>query len=102
NNWFTTGNLNPKFLKSVEEILKNESIIGRVPVLLCWHELYLVLQRYFQQEDDKNNLENIPTEHMTDACLSIRLLNMNFKDFESLKYLPHIFRTNELWISEDA
>ena len=102
NNWFTTGNLNPKFLKSVEEILKNESIIGRVPVLLCWHELYLVLQRYFQQEDDKNNLENIPTEHMTDACLSIRLLNMNFKDFESLKYLPHIFRTNELWLSEDA
>lgn len=102
NNWFTTGNLNPKFLKSVEEILKNESIIGRVPVLLCWHELYLVLQRYFQQEDDKNNLENISTEHMTDACLSVRLLNMNFKDFESLKYLPHIFRTNELWISEDA
>lgn len=50
NNWFTTGSLNPKFLKSVEEILKNEVIIGRIPVLLCWHELYLVLQRYFQQK----------------------------------------------------
>lgn len=102
NNWFTTGNLNPKFLKSVEEILKNETIIGRVPVLLCWHELYLVLQRYFQQEVVNNDLENIPTEHMTDACLSVRLLNMNFKDFENLKYLPQIFKTNELWLSEDA
>lgn len=102
NNWFTTGKLDSKFLKSVEEILKNEVIIGRVPVLLCWYELYLVLQRYFQQEVVNNNLENIPTEHMTDACLSIRLLNMNFEDFDNLKYLPDIFKTNELWLSEDA
>lgn len=102
NNWFTTGNLNSKFLKSVEEILKNELIIGRVPVLLCWYELYSVLQRYFQQEVDNNNLENIPSEHMTDLCLSIRLLNINFEDFDNLKYLPDIFKTNELWLSEDA
>lgn len=102
NNWFTTGNLSPKFLKSVEEILKNETIIGRVPVLLCWYELYLVLQRYFQQEVVNKDIENIPTEHMTDACLSVRLLNMNFKDFDNLKYLPQIFKTNELWLSEDA
>ena len=102
NNWFTTGKLDPKFLKSVEEILRNEVIIGRVPVLLCWYELYLVLQRYFQQEVVNNNLENIPTEHMTDAFLSIRLLNMNFEDFDNLKYLPDIFKSNELWLSEDA
>ncbi|MCP1994325.1 hypothetical protein [Flavobacterium sp. HSC-61S13] len=102
NNWFTTGNLNPKFLRSVEDILKNEVIIGRIPVLLCWYELYLVLQRYFQQEINENNLENIPTEHMTDACLSIRLLNLNFEEFDNLKNLPNIFKTNELWLSEDA
>lgn len=102
NNWFTTGNLSPKFLKSVEQILKNEVIIGRIPVLLCWYELYSVLQRYFQKEVDSNNLENIPTEHMTDACLSVRLLNMNFEDFDNLKYLPGIFKNNELWLSEDA
>ena len=102
NNWFTTGRLNPKFLRSVEDILKNEVIIGRIPVLLCWYELYLVLQRYFQQEVNDNNLENIPTEHMTDACLSIRLLNLNFEEFDNLKYLPNIFTTNELWLSENA
>lgn len=102
NNWFTTGRLNPKFLKSVENIIKNEVIIGRIPVLLCWYELYLVLQRYFQQEVNDNNLENIPTEHMTDACLSIRLLNLSFEEFGNLKYLPNIFKTNELWLSEDA
>lgn len=102
NNWFTTGRLNPKFLRSVEDILKNEVIIGRIPVLLCWHELYLILQRYFQQEINDNNLEHIPNEHMTDACLSTRLLNLNFEEFDNLKYLPNIFKTNELWLSEDA
>ncbi len=101
-NWFTTGKLNPKFLKSVQEILKNEVIIGRIPVLLCWYELYLVLHRYFQQEVNDNNHENIPTEHMTDACLSIRLLNLDFQEFGNLKYLPNILKTNELWLSEDA
>src|SRR5690606_21682155 len=102
NNWFTTGHLNYKFLRSVEYILKNEVIIGRIPVLLCWYELYLVLQRYFQQEANENKLESIPTEHLTDACLSIRLLNLNFDEFDNLKYLPNIFKTNELWLSEDA
>lgn len=102
NNWYTTGNLSPKFLRSVEEILKNEVIIGRIPILLCWHELYLVLQKYFQQEINDKNLENLPTEHMTDACLSIRLLNLNFEEFSDLKYLPNILNVNELWLSEDA
>ncbi|TCK82902.1 hypothetical protein [Albibacterium bauzanense] len=102
NNWYTTGNLSPNFLKGVEKILKNEAIIGRVPVLLCWYELYSVLKRYFQQKNDNNNLEDIPTEHLTDACLSIRLLNMRFKDFDVLKSLPDIFKINELWLSEDA
>lgn len=100
-NWYRLGNLDIKFFKSVEEILKNEIIIGRVPVLLCWYELYSVLQKYFQKEDD-NNLDIIPTEHMTDACLSVRLLNMDFKDFHNLKYLPDIFKANDLWLSEDA
>ena len=102
NIWFTTGKLHLKFIKGVEEILKNEVIIGRVPVLLCWYELYLVLQRYFQQETNNIESEYIPTEHMTDACLSIRLLNLNFKDFDKLKNLPDIFKNNELWLSEDA
>lgn len=102
NNWATTGNLNKKFLKSVESILKNETIIGRVPVLLCWYELYLVLQRYFQPEVSNNNTENLPTEHLTDACMAIRLLNLSFEEFENLKYLPNIFKTNELWHCLDA
>ncbi|KQO29078.1 hypothetical protein ASF10_22655 [Flavobacterium sp. Leaf82] len=102
NYWYTTGNLSINFLKSVEQILKNETIIGRVPVLLCWFELYSVLQRYFQQETDDNNPENILADHMTDACISIRLLNMNFEDFDNLKHLPDIFKLNDLWLSEDA
>lgn len=39
---------------------------------------------------------------MTDAFLSVRLLNLSFEEFENLKYLPDIFKTNELWLSEDA
>lgn len=102
NNWYTTGSLNPKFLKCVEEILKNEVIIGRVPVLLSWYELSNVLYRYFEEEVDNKILEEIPTRHLTDACLSIRLLNLNINEFENLKYLPNIFNQNELWLCEDA
>ena len=108
NNWSKTGNLNHKFLKGVEKILKNEIFIGRIPVLLCWYELYIVLKRYFPEndveidEDVNNNLSKFPSEHMTDAFLSIRLLNMNFKDFDNLKFLPDIFKMNEFWFCEDA
>ncbi|SIS69458.1 hypothetical protein SAMN05421789_104261 [Kaistella chaponensis] len=108
NNWYTTGNLNRKFLKGVEKILSNEVIIGRIPVLLCWNELYIVLKRYFQEADieveevENNNLSKFPPENMSDAFLSIRLLNMNFKDFHNLKFLPDIFKMNEFWFCEDA
>lgn len=62
----------------------------------------MVLQRYFQQDVEDKNSESISTEHITDSCLSVRLLNLNFKEFGNLKYLPKILSTNELWLSEDA
>lgn len=102
NKWYNTGKLHIKFLKSVEAILKNEVIIGRVPVLLCWFELHSALNRYFQQDNELEDNEKITPEHMTDACLAIRLLNLNFKDFPNLKLLPDIFKSSELWLSEDT
>lgn len=102
NNWYNTGILNPKFLRGVEEILKNEVIIGRIPIILCWYELHSVLTKHFQQKVENGDLENISQGYMTDAFLSIRLLNLNFKDFNNLKLLPDIFKINELWLSEDT
>lgn len=101
NNWFTTGNLNPRFIRSIENILKNEVIIGRVPVLLCWYELYNVVKRCLQDKDTSSR-EEIPTEHLTDACLAVRLLNAPFEAVSEYTYLPDILRNNELWLSSDA
>jgi len=101
NNFYTTGNLNPRFLKSIKAILQNESFIGRVPLVLCWYELFDVLKKYLQddiQDDDKE----LPTEHMIDACLAIRLLNAPFEKFHRFTYLPDILSNNNLWLSSDA
>lgn len=101
NIWFTTGNLHPRFLRSIQEILKNESIIGRVPIILCWYELFKVLKLYFHDIDEDSKGE-IPSEHLTDSVLAVRLLNTPFMLFKGLTYLPDILNKNELWLSCDA
>lgn len=101
NEWFTKGTLNPRFLNGVEKILKNESFIGRIPVILGWYELYRVLKLYFE-EDEPEDDEEMPTDNLIDGCLTTRLLNLTYERFENLSFLPDIFVENELWLSGDA
>lgn len=101
NNFYTTGKLNPRFLKSIKAILQNESFIGRVPIVLCWYELFDVLKKYLQ-DDIKDDEKELPTESMVDACLAIRLLNAPFEKFHRFTYLPDILKNNNLWLSSDA
>lgn len=101
NNFYTTGKLAPRFLKSIKAILQNESFIGRVPIILCWYELFDVLKKYLQ-DDIKDDDKELPTEHMIDACLAIRLLNAPFDKFQRFTYLPDILNNNNLWLSSDA
>ncbi|MCT4049129.1 hypothetical protein HZP89_14065 [Elizabethkingia anophelis] len=102
NKWFTTGKLDPRFIRSVAGILKNEVIIGRLPIILCWYELYAVLKRYIQDDYNSTEHDKIPTDQLTDGCLATRLLNSSFEIFNKLTYLPDILSNNELWISGDA
>lgn len=101
NNWYTTGTIHPRFLRGVEQLLRNEIIIGRLPVILCWYELFSVLKKYFQNEND-DEIEEMPTENLIDGCLSTRLSNISFEQFNSLQFLPDILNESELWLSSDT
>lgn len=101
NNFYTTGKLNSRFLKSIKAILENESFIGRVPIVLCWYELFHVLKKYLK-EDIQDDDKQLPIENMIDACLAIRLLNAPFEKFQRFTYLPDILYNNNLWLSSDA
>lgn len=101
NNWYTTGTIHPRFLRGVEQLLRNEIIIGRLPIILCWYELFSVLKKYFQNEND-DEIEEMPTENLIDGCLSTRLSNISFEQFNSLQFLPDILNQSELWLSSDT
>ncbi|WP_185216964.1 MULTISPECIES: hypothetical protein [unclassified Chryseobacterium] len=101
NNWYTTGTIHLRFLRGVEQLLRNEIIIGRLPVILCWYELFSVLKKYFQNEND-DEIEEMPTENLIDGCLSTRLSNISFEQFNSLQFLPDILNESELWLSSDT
>lgn len=101
NNWYTTGTIHPRFLRSVEQLLKNEIIIGRLPVILCWYELFSILKKYFQSESN-DEAEEMPTENLIDGCLCTRISNLPFEQFKSLSFLPDILNQSELWLSSDT
>lgn len=100
---FDTGFLDIKFLRSVEAILKNEMIVGRIPIILCWYELYNLLKLQFKSEELTHGREDeIPIEHLVDMCLGVRLLNEPFNKFENFSLLPDILNQQGLWMSADA
>lgn len=101
NEFFTTGTINRRLYKSVEQILKNETILGRIPILLTWYELFNVIKYYFESEVNLEN-DEMPIENLIDGCLSTRFLNTDFKNFKELSELPDILNKNELWLSGDS
>ena len=60
NEWYVSGRINERFYKNVEKLLRNEMIIGRLPVLLAWYELFNVLKN-FSQTDSFTNVEELST-----------------------------------------
>ncbi|AVI51956.1 hypothetical protein C5O00_12655 [Pukyongia salina] len=101
NEWFTTGSINKRFYRGVVQILKNETIIGRIPVLLAWYELFNVIKHYFETEINLEN-DEMHIENLIDGCLSTRLLSMDFEHFNEISELPDILSKNELWLSSDS
>jgi hypothetical protein len=102
NVFLTKGRLDKKLLVSLEEILKNEILIGRLPIILCWYDFYLLAKHYSQEQDEIDENAELSVENLTDACLTTRLLNLPFEQYDSLKYLPDILIKHRLLISGDA
>lgn len=101
NEFFTKGTINKRLYRSIEQILKNETILGRIPILLTWHELFRVIKQYFESVENLEN-DEIPIENLIDGCLSTRLLNTQYENFKELSDLPDILNKNDLWLSSDS
>lgn len=99
NKWYKLGSLDPRLLRCVDVILKNESYIGRIPYLLGWSEMYKVI---YPQFEHKELDEELPTHSLVDACLSVRLLNENYSNWKDYLLLPEILAKEELYLSHDA
>ncbi len=92
-----SGNLNRRIYQSLEEIIKNELFIGRLPSLFTWYEMLSILNRTRKIENE--NKEDIPFDALTDGCLSTRILHTDTAHIEELQYLPDILENLEFYSS---
>lgn len=92
-----SGNLNKRIYQSLEEIIKNELFIGRLPSLFTWYEMLSILNRTRNIENE--NKEDIPFDALTDGCLSTRILHTDTAHIEELQYLPDLLEKLELYSS---
>lgn len=97
--WYKLGKIDTKLLMCVEDILKNESFIGRIPYLLGWHEMYKVLHTQFENQTEDGDISVLA---LVDACLSVRLLNTEYEFWKEFIQLPDILEREELWLSQEA
>lgn len=69
------GDLKNKTFQTLIEILTNELFIGRLPMLLSWYEMLIILFRTYNIDYEKYKINDIPFLLFFDSCLSIRFLN---------------------------
>ncbi|WP_144214015.1 hypothetical protein [Flavobacterium anhuiense] len=101
NQWYKTGKIDQKLLDAVIEILENEVILGRLPVLLAWFELFTAISLHFPEEEIHED-GKLPAKNLIDAFLSTRILNLDFQKFDKLAYLPDILEKNQLFLSSSS
>lgn len=93
------GTISEKTYRVVKEILTNELFIGRIPSLLTWHEMFLILQRSLKVEESEDEIE---FDSLCDGTLSVRLIHTKNTHYNDLKYLPDMLAKQELWLSQDT
>jgi hypothetical protein len=93
---FERKKITKHLLSILKSILSTEILLGRLPNIFFWHDLFSLL---YQQYGDKTN--NVPDDIMLDACLSVRLLHIDQKEY-NLKYLSHILENLGLLMSSAA
>ncbi len=95
-----SGNLNKRIFQSLEEIIKNELFIGRLPSLFAWYEMYSILKN--SRDIVRNNKEDIPFDVLTDGCLSVRILNTSEANIKETQYLPNLLEKLTLYSANNA
>jgi hypothetical protein len=94
--WFEGKKITKRLLSIIWSLLRTEILLGRLPNIFLWYELFVIIYRQF--DDAKNE---IPDDIFFDGCLAVRLLHIDQKD-DCLTYLPNILDNLELSLSNDA
>ena len=95
--WFQNGTITSRAYNCVNELVKNELLIGRIPSIINWFELLRVISYQLNLNPDNNEISD---QRLIDSCLAVRLINSEYQNLSG--YLPRILKEQELWISEDA
>jgi hypothetical protein len=91
------GTLNKRIYQSLEEIIKNELFIGRIPLLFTWYEMFSILNRTRNIENEDN--DDIPFDVLIDGCLSTRIIHTDAVHAKEIQYLPDLLKKLELYSS---
>jgi len=97
--WYEKGVINERIYSCVKQLAINELFIGRLPSFLIWHELYQVISQQIEINEEGND---IPSSELMDACFAVRILNTDGVKDSLLSYLPDVFETRSLWLTQNA
>ena len=97
--WYEKGVINERIYSCVKQLAINELFIGRIPSFLIWHELFQVISKQIEINEDEND---IPSYELMDACFAVRLLNTDSKKDDLLAYLPDVLENQTLWLTQNA
>lgn len=97
--WYENGTVNKRTYDCVKQLATNELFIGRIPPFLIWHELFQVISRQLDINDD---FQDIPSYELIDACFSVRIMNTDSRKDYLFSYLPDVLEHQTLWLSQNA
>lgn len=97
--WYEKGVFDKRLYKCVKEILLNEILIGRLPVMLAWNELSHVISSQLNIDEEEGSQYSVG---FFDAVLSVRLIDDTKLDAESYSLLPDLLDSQELQLSQHS
>jgi hypothetical protein len=96
--WYENGILTDKAYRSIKELLLNEIIIGRIPYILAWNELFQVMSL---QKNIKEHQGEVPINELIDSTFAVRIVNTIYSN-NNLSTLPDILENQSLYMSQNS
>lgn len=93
------GTISEKTYRVVKEILTNELFIGRIPSVLTWHEMFLILHKSLNIDESENEIH---FSSLCDGTFSTRLIHTKDSIDAKLQYLPNMLEKQELYFAEST